>query len=187
MIERFDMQLIEKMLAEYIKATKKRKGEILSEYCRLTRAKRSACIKRFIRFRHKERTNKFMKKSLNKKGPKIKYGILHKNLVFEIWELSGHICAERIHPMIEIYLEQLKNNNRLISYNMEDIELVRNISVSTLKRIIKNFPRQSSKKHKGNHYLYKEIPIIADFGKYAKVKPGYIEIDFVEHKDDNSS
>jgi len=62
------------------------------------------------------------------------------------------------------------------------------MSVGTLKRIIMEFDKPVFKKrHKGNAFLYTQIPIIADFGKNAYKSPGYIEVDFVEHNGGNSS
>lgn len=187
MIKEFDMKLIAKLIKEYGRAKKKKKSVILSEYCKLTGAGREAVIKRFSRYIVSSDKTKNRKNSLNKMGPKRKYGIIHKEIVMKYWELAGCVCAEKIHPMIDIYISQLSQNKRLDFYSLEEVEQAREISLGSLKKIIATFPRVSSKKHKGNAFIYKQVPIMADFGKFALKKPGYTEVDFVEHNGGNSS
>lgn len=187
MIGDFDMKLITKLIKEYERAKKKKKSAILTEYCKLTGSGRDAAIKRFSRYIKPFLKTGNIKPSVNGKGPKRKYGIIHKEIVMKCWELAGKVCAEKIHPMIDIYLWQLKQNKRLDFYSAEEIAQTKKISLGSLKRIIAIFPKASSKKHKGNASIYKEIPMMADFGKFALKKPGYIEVDFVEHNGGNSS
>jgi hypothetical protein len=57
-----------------------------------------------------------------------------------------------------------------------------------LKRILGSFEKPVFKrKHKSNAFLYTQVQVAADFGKNAHLKPGYIEVDFVEHNGGNSS
>jgi hypothetical protein len=186
MIGGFDMELINRFIGEYTKARKKRKTEILKQYSKLTGVSRQASIKRFLRYMV---TNKNDGREIivNKRGPKIKYGIIHKEIIKKCWELAGNVCAEKIHPMIKIYIEQLELNNKLSFYPKEVIEQVKDISLGTLKGIMVGFPRIRANRHKGNIDIYKQVPIIADFGKYARYRPGYTEVDYVEHNGGNSS
>lgn len=187
MIGEFDMKLIVKLIKDYAKAKKKKKSVILSEYCKLTGAGRDAVIKRFSRYIVSSNKTDSRKSSGNKMGPKRKYGIIHKEIVMRYWELAGKVCAEKIHPMIDVYISQLKQNKRLYFYSLKEVECARKISLGSLKKIIATFPKISSKKHKGNASIYKQVPIMADFGKFAFKKPGYTEVDFVEHNGGNSS
>ena len=50
MLKEFEMELLKKFSDEYKRASKKRKGEILSQYCKLTGCKRKTAIKRFLRY-----------------------------------------------------------------------------------------------------------------------------------------
>jgi hypothetical protein len=72
------------------------------------------------------------------------------------------------------------------TYSRKDIEIAKSISLATLKRVISTFARISTKKHKGNALIYKQVPIVANFGQFAD-KPGYVEIDYVEHNGGTSS
>lgn len=187
MIKDFDMELIAKLIKEYTRASKKKKGEILTQYCKLTAIERETAIKRFSRYVTRSGKRKKNKRTVNRKGPKKKYGIIHKEILKRCWELAGKVCAEKIHPMLNAYLCQLKQNRRLDFYSAEEIVQTSKISLGGLKKIIAAFPKASSKKHKGNVSIYKQIPIMADFGKFALKKPGYTEVDFVEHNTGNST
>ncbi len=62
------------------------------------------------------------------------------------------------------------------------------MSLGSLKRIIREFPKPGGKKnHKGNAFIYTQVPIQAEFGQNAYKGPGYVEVDFVEHNGGNSS
>ncbi len=88
---------------------------------------------------------------------------------------------------MNVYLGQLKENLKLTKYSERDIEIVQNIPLGSLKRIVSKFPKPFKKRYKGNADIYKEIAIIANFGRYAYEKPGYVEVDFVEHNGGCSS
>ena len=186
MLKEFEMELLKRFSDEYRKASKKRKGEILNQYCQLAGCQRKTAIKRFRRYV----LYSFIKRKRihsNRRGPKRKYNIFHRTLIKQIWELTGYICAERIHPMIGKYIEQLEDAGGLILYPAEVIKKVNKIPLGTLKKIMRSFPHMHSNKHKGNFEIYKQVPIVANFGKYAMEKPGYVEVDYVEHNGGNSS
>lgn len=184
MIRSFDMELLRKFIQEYSNGDKELKTETLNKYVKLTGIKREAAIKRFSRYRFGAKTNIG---NIKNKGRKKKYDSFCKDLIHTIWKLAGKICAERLYEEIDVYIEQLDMNNRLKSYNYETVGKVKNISLGSLKNIIFDFPRTSSRKHKGNLNIYKEVKIMADFGKYAKFMPGYVEVDYVEHNGGLSS
>ena len=182
----FDMELLRKLITKYLKSAKKGKTEILNEYCVLAGAGREAALKRFSRYKFDKGSGSENKKRAGDKK-KSKYDLGCRNLVRKLWLLGSQICAERLHTVIGIYLEQMELNDELKTYSKEVAEKVLNISLASLKRIIGNFPRTSSKKHRGNCDLYKDVRIVANFGKYAKKKPGYVEVDYVEHNGGCSS
>jgi hypothetical protein len=174
----------------YQKADKKGRGEMLSQYCALTGTSRDAAIKRFNRQLMLSSVAMKADTCKCKRGRPSHYNRVHEAIVKECWQLAGLICAEKLHPMLDVYIEQLLNNKMLSNYLSFDIETVRAISLGTLKNIIKGFPRPLTKRHKGNAFIYQKVPIIADFGKYSYDKPGYpgyIEVDFVEHNGGSSN
>lgn len=188
MINHFDMQLTQKQVKKYKKATKKEKGEIITRYCELTGVSRNLASKRFI----KAIKNPYLrvlkiKRSKKKKGRKPKYTNVHKAIIKKAWQLSGEICGERLYPIINEYIKQLGENGELKRFDKNSISETVDISERTLKRIIAEFPKtKNHRKNKGNVAIYKAIPIKAHFGENSD-KPGYIEIDYVEHSGGNSS
>ncbi len=187
MIGAFDMKLTQRIATEYNKAIKQRKGEILSEYCRLTEVSRNTASKRFC----KEIRNVYPRALPSttphrRRGPKSKFNTIHREIVRRCWELSGNICAERLHCMLHAYIDQLCITGMFKFHSKVDIDITRSISLGTLKRVIAAFPKESSKKHKGNAMIYKQVPIVAHFGQFTH-KAGYVEVDFVEHNGGVSS
>ena len=189
MINQFEMQLTQKYVSQYRKSSKKERGQILFDYCQLTKVKRNTAVRRLLRKRLTPIIYPIKRKG-KRRGPKTKYLIVHKNLLYKCWILSGKICAERLVVMIPDYLIQLKKSGKINPYSLDDIKIVRNISESTVKRIIKTFPENilSSlypKKRKGNLSLYKQIPIKANFGSKV-TQSGFVEVDYVEHNGGNA-
>ncbi len=187
MIGAFDMKLTQKPAKEYGKAEKHTKGEILTEYCRLTEVRRNTASKRFCN----EIRNIYPRalpthSTYKKRGPRNKFNSIHKEIVRRCWELASNICSERLHPMLSIYIDQLDMRGMLRLYSRDDIDITKSISLGTLKRVISTFPRTSTKKYKGNASIYKQVPIVANFTKFTD-KPGYMEVDFVEHNGGVSS
>src|SRR3989304_1645392 len=123
MIGVFDMQLTQKLAKEYKKASKKGKGEMLTEYCLLTEVSRNTSSKRFCKEirdvcpRVLPKTTKY-----RKRGPRNKFNSIHKEIVRRCWELGGNICAERLHPMLTPYIDQLDIRGMLKFYSKEGIE-----------------------------------------------------------------
>jgi len=186
MLKEFEMELLKKSADDYRKAEKKERGKILSQYCKLAGCDRWAAIKRFNRyFVRPPKKSRFA--SAGKRGPKRKYDILDRKIIEAIRETVGKICAEKIHPMIGIYVDQLEQNKKLFFYPTEVVERIRKIPLGTLKKIMMTFPREHGNKRKGNAGIYKQVPIIANFGKYANKKPGFTEVDYVEHNGGSSS
>jgi len=118
MIGDFDMKLTQRMATEYNKVIKWRKGEILTEYCMLTEVSRNTASKRFC----KVIKNIYPRAlptitSYRRQGPKNKYNSIHKEIVKRCWELAGNICAERLHPMLSTYINQLETKGFLLHYS----------------------------------------------------------------------
>ncbi len=187
MIGEFDMKLTQKLAKEYKKANKHRKGRILTEYCRLTEVGRNTASRRFC----KEIKNIYpivlpTLSTYKKRGPKNKFNSIHREIVKRCWDLAANICAERLHPMLSIYIDQLDIRGMLRFYSKDYIEKTKSISLGTLKRVVSTFPNTSTKKYKGNASIYKQVPIMCNFTKFTDT-PGYVEVDFVEHNGGVSS
>jgi len=185
MMEVFDMQLLSKMIDSYLSASKKEKGKILSEYMKLTGINNKKTVtKRFERFR---KTDRNKSKSDKRLGRPVKYGNIEKEIFKNIWELSGYICAKRLISFIEINKNSLYKEYSYY-YPQKSLEKIIDINEGSAKALISSIPRPKKKRFiKGNCELYKYVAIEANFNSFAKISPGYFEIDFVEHKDSNLS
>jgi hypothetical protein len=187
MIGDFDMKLTHKLLGQYKRASKKTKGLILTEYCKLTQTSRNTASKRFRKqIRDVYPIVLSSKATAKRRGPNKRFSSVHMRIVNKCWELSGGICAERLHPMLSNYIDQLEIRGMLGAYSKMDISTAKSMSLGTLKRVIFCFPKTSTKKHKGNAMIYKQVPIVANFGNFTG-EPGFVEIDYVEHNGGTSS
>ncbi|WP_028841607.1 hypothetical protein [Thermodesulfobacterium hveragerdense] len=82
---------------------------------------------------------------------------------------------------------KLLKEDLLKHYPSEGINETKNLSLGTLKRFLRLFDKPSfKKKTKGQAFIYRQVSISADFGKYSQVGPVYIEVDFVEDNGGNS-
>jgi hypothetical protein len=187
MIGDFDMKLTHKLLGQYKRASKMMKGQTLTEYCQLTEVSRNTASKRFRKQIIRSIYPRVLPpRAVKKPGPKKKFSGVHVRVVKGCWELAGGICAERLHPVLCAYIDQLEIRGMLGAYSKGDIAVAKAMSLVTLKRAIATFPRSSSKEHKGNAMIYKQVPIVANFGKFTD-EPGFVEIDYVEHNGGTSS
>jgi hypothetical protein len=186
MIGDFDMELTQKLLGQYKNGNKKMKGQILTEYCQLTEVSRNTASKRFGRRIRNVYPRVLLPRAVKEPGPKKKFSGIHARVVKGCWELAGGICAERLHPMLSSYIDQLEIRGMLGAYSKNDIAAAQSMSLGTLKRVISSFPKTSTKKHKGNAMIYKQVPVVANFGEFTD-EPGFVEVDYVEHNGGTSS
>lgn len=177
------MELIKRQIDNYIRANRKAKKKIIDEYISLTGIKRKTAIKRFNRF---VKPDKFKSNSsFNKRGRPIKYGSLDKELLKEICELSGYLCAERLVCFIRDNKNMLYKS--FFHYGNAFNKIV-DINEGSCKYLISKFPKPKKKRYyRGNSDIYKYVSIDAHFNRFASNKPGYVEVDLVEHKDSSSS
>lgn len=188
MLCNFEMSITQKYAQKYKISAKKEKGKILDQYCELNLCNREAAVQRLRRvYRNINPVALKINKPIAKKGPKRRYNLTHENIVKKCWELSGCICAERLHPILKDCITCLIKNKELSIYKKADLDLALKASLGTLKNIIGRFPKDGAKqRRKKAPFLYREIPIKPNFGKYSN-KTGMFEVDFVEHCGSNAS
>ena len=181
----FNMELTKRYAGQYKNANKKEKGNILTTYCKLAKCSRNAAKKRLRKeVRMSFYPNVLKKQKNEKRGRKKIYTQIHKDIIEKVWDLSGNICAERIHPEIHSYIAELQKANRLEYLPQEVIKQCKEIKLGTLKKIMRTFPKSSRNKYKGNSDIYKKVSIDANFKRYVR-QPGNFEVDYVEHSGGN--
>jgi hypothetical protein len=182
MVDHFSIMLTQKRLQQYIQGDKKTKAAILKDYCQLTGVTNDTARQRF----HRSMLKMFWPRVLSlpnrkKRGRLKKYRPSHIALIGKLREISGEVCAERLHPMIVDYLKQLDNHHYLSIFLPEVVSEIKTIPLGSLKRTMKGFVSVNNKKsRKGNSAIFKQVPIDANFGRFTKT-PGYMEVDYVEH------
>lgn len=188
MIEEFDMKLLQEYSRKYFNSSKAQKSKILDEYmslCHLT--KRNTAVKRFERFRYSSNNGR---QFIKKPGRPKKYGSLEIEILKTIYYMSDFICAERLYPVLRLFVSQLEANDKdfKFKYPADVVERVLNISLGSLKRIISGFEKPKKKRcHLSNSMLWKDIPVVANsYHKYTDDITASA-CDLVEHKGENSS
>lgn len=186
-LRNFDMELTQRSVKKYQRASKKEKAQLLKDYCILTGVSRNTASKRFRKMiRNPHPRTLSTEKYKRKRGAKKKYREEHKLLIKMCWEQAGKVCGELLHPQLKVILIHLEEAARLNTFSQEAINQCKEISLITLKRIISTYPRSHSKKHKGNIDIYKKVPICANYNKNTD-SVGYTALDYVEHNGGNSS
>ncbi|MDP3779539.1 MAG: integrase [bacterium] len=169
-------EIFKEKLGEYLAVrTKKEKGRILDAVCSVTGIHRKAAIRRFRTVQKRPRYWK------GKRGRKPIYGMRLISLIRELWEASGRICAERLHPIMGEYIRVLKRDD-MWQYDEERTTLLLKMSLGTLKDRIEKFERIKKGGGRGStkpSHLKEIIPIRR--GPWQHPPPGMGEVDTVAH------
>lgn len=175
MIMATKQEIFKDKLQEYLVASKKERGRILDAVCAVTGVHRKAAIRRF-------RTLQFRPHSWKeRRGRKPTYGLRITSLIRELWEISGKICAQRLHPVISEYIRILKRDG-MWQYDEQRTALLLSASMGTIKRRIDSFERIKKGGGRGttkSSHLKEIIPIRR--GPWHNPEPGKGEVDTVAH------
>lgn len=168
-------EIFKEKLQEYLQASKEEKGRILDVICAITGVHRKAAIRRL-------KTLQFRPHYWNsRRGRKRVYGQSLVSLIRELWDISGRICAERLHPIIPEYIHVLKRDE-MWRYDEERTALLLRMSLGTLKNRIEKFERIKKGSGRGTtkpSNLKEIIPIRR--GPWQNPPPGWGEVDTVAH------
>jgi hypothetical protein len=168
--------IFKRYLSEYLRADRKRKGEILEAVCDVTGIHRKAAIRKFKVLQLKDSSG------LKKRGRKAYYTLDVTLALKDLWEASSEICGELLHPMVKEYVDILKRD-KMWSHSKETTEKLLIMSEITVKRRVgkflkdKNFRRGLSSTKPSQ--LKEIIPIFT--GPWEGKGPGYGQIDTVVH------
>ena len=160
-------EIFKEKLGEYLAASQKEKGCILDAVCAVSGAHRKSVIRRFRTLQLHPYTGK------GKRGRKPMYGMRLISLIRELWEASGRICAERLHPIMAEYIRILKRDD-MWQYDEERTELLLAMSLGTLKDRIETFERIKKGGGRGTtkpSHLKEIIPIRK--GPWQNPLPGF--------------
>lgn len=165
-------------LAEYLKADKRRKGELLSAVCSVTRMHRKAAMRKFraLQMRDPLRTVK--------RGTSTYYTPDVTAALKDVWGAGGEVCGELIHPMIREYVHILRRDG-LWNHGESATEKLLAMSEATVKRRVGMFQRIRRKRgglsSTRPSFLKTLVPIFT--GPWAGMPPGFGQVDTVIHSD----
>lgn len=163
-------------LSEYLKAGKKRKGEILEIVCDITKMHDKAAIRKFGRLQMKGNAEP------EKRGRKTYYTSDVSAALRTIWEATSEICGELLYPIIEEYVPILQRDN-LWNHSEEATAKLLKMSEATAKRHVGTFMKlklpSKGKSTTNPSHLKEIIPIFT--GPWRDKPPGYGQIDTVVH------
>jgi len=165
----------------YYLAGKSEKSLILDEFCTVCKFNR----KYAIRVLAKKPINS-KKKTGRPACPVGRPRIYHQQAIIEflkdLWVVTNLACAERLKAAIPLWLPYYKfhKNNPL---NEKQLELLSEISPSTIKRLLKGVKSKYKKfglsTTKPGSLLKKQVPI--KLNQWDESRPGFIEADTVAH------
>lgn len=118
------------------KTSKDRKGEIIKTIIELTKMHSKSVVRKFGRLRKKDKSAQ-----KKKQGRPVTYSKIVVLALKKVWELSGKICGELLHPMIREYIEQYQKSNDWV-FEQEITDKLLKMSLSSVKRKVKEFFKQ---------------------------------------------
>lgn len=169
-------EVLREHLKRYLKASRQRKTEILDGLAAVLDMHRKSIVRAL-----KREQNADPWKSGGKAGRRMIYTPDVTAALKEAWEISGELCAERLHPILPEYVRILERD-RMWKYGDETTWKLQAMSMATMKRRIVKFVRaklgggRSTTKPSD---LKEMIPIRR--GPWENPDPGYGEIDTVVH------
>ena len=157
-------------LEEYLKASRKAKSVILDRLTKTLQMRRKAVTQGFSRMRKRDP----WKSPPKKRGRKSIYGPEVVSALRTVWEASGEICGELLHPVVSEYVSILKRDG-LWKHGESVTALLLKMSEGTMKAKVRGFLK-ARRKGKGNgttkpSKLKEIIPIFT--GPWEGKPPGY--------------
>lgn len=165
---------------KYWKARKKVKTQLLNDFCDFTKYNR----KYALHLLNNPVPAKW--KRYRARGKIYGQDVIDPLLI--LWSAANEICGERFQPFIPVLLPKLIEQKE-IEVNAKVQEKLLQISLSTVKRIIRKTKRRSKIKIKGTtkpgSILKKQIAV--RYGRWTDTDPGWCETDTVAHCNDDVS
>ena len=186
---------------KYKKAERKEKTVILNDLQELTGYTRKYIIK-LLNIHNRVIKRKggiivkadIQKSGVKKRGRKKVYGKEISNLLFNIWKITGGISSKHLKAFILENYDVLWEYDGLKDVSLEHRKLLKHISPATIDRLLKLYrgkykdniiPFPIKKRRNKLAHLVKGQIDIEIWKEKIPSKPGYIEIDLVEHNGGN--
>jgi hypothetical protein len=168
-------QIIRERLAEYVAASRKRKGAILNAICEATGLNRKSVIDRIATLQKRPSWWKDKRRGI------VRYGEDVTAALKDVWEIASRICAERLRPKIAEYVRIL-TRDRQWKHGDGATQKLLAMSLGTMKDRLATFENERGRHGRGTTKpsdLKEIIPIRR--GPWEHPPPGFGEIDTVAH------
>ena len=175
MSQRSKKEVLERIRARYLKASKAEKQIILDELTATTGYNRKYAIRVL---RHPSRS-----KGLKKAGRKRRYTGETIQILEQLWEMGGRLCSKRLHPFLPEWIRKLEECGE-ISLTHEVKAQLLSMSRATIDRRLQ--PARIKEKKRGlsttkpGTLLKRQIPVRI-YTPWDEQQPGFLEIDLVAH------
>lgn len=176
MIMQTKNDIFNEYLAEYLKADKGKKGEILNHVCFVTKMHRKASVRKFKHLQMKDPCK------TERRGRETFYTHDVTDALKDIWEASSEVCGELLHPIIKEYVE-IFVRDKMWKHGLETTDKLLFMSEATTKRRVSTFMK-ARRRRKGlsstkPSLLKVIVPIFT--GPWEGKPPGFGQIDTVAH------
>lgn len=167
-------ELFKRYKPEYFRASRRRRGEILTILGDATRMNRKAVIRKLHRLEHHP--------SSSKPGRRVVYGPAVEAALREIWEDAGQLCAELLYPEIAEYVA-IYQRDGMWTHPRDTTAQLLVMSLGTVKNRIRGFQGTKETLHglsaTSPSHLKHIIPVFT--GPWHDLPPGNGQIDTVVH------
>lgn len=168
--------VFEEKCEEYWKASKKRKGVILSSLVEVTGLKRKSCIKRLRKLQTKDPARQEQRGRPRYYTPDV-IAALH-----DVWEIGSEACGENLHSQINEYIDILIREEE---WKHDDLATgkLRKMSLGSVKHYVGNFTRTrrnfGGKGTTEKSSVISMVPVRMD--GWDKAEAGVTQVDSVAH------
>ena len=163
-------------LQEYLKAVKKRKGEILDHVCFAAKMHRNSAIRKFrvLQMRDPDKEEK--------RGRATVYTPDVIAALKDVWKASGMVCGELLFPMIKEFVA-IGLRDRMWTHSRTVTAKLLQMSQATIKRRVREFNRKEKRGKGISATRPSKLKIIVPIfnGPWEDKPPGYGQIDTVVH------
>lgn len=169
-------EVFERYLAEYLKASKPRKREILDTVCELTSFHRKAAVRKFGMLQMRSR------QSVERRGRPVVYTPDVIAALKDIWLSGSEVCGELLHGVTPEYVRILRRDG-MWPHRSETTEKLLRMSEGTMKSKVGAFMKARHSRHgvsaTSPSALKEIIPIF--IGPWKDKAPGFGQVDTVVH------
>lgn len=168
--------IFKEYLEEYLKANRKRKGQILKHVCFVTKFHRKAAIRKFGNLQLQSET------CGEKRGRPLYYTPDVTVALKDVWEAASEVCGELLYPIVKEYVKILQRD-KLWNHSDEATGKLLAMSEGTMKDRVDEFMKARTSRSgisatKPSN-LKTIIPIFT--GPWEDKPPGYGQVDTVVH------